>query len=82
MGDELTIKELYGTLKDNAKKNEVHLVSFTSKNTNHFLIKDYDEKNLLKINHKNSLDTILFIDTANTSYFSKTEKPKQASLET
>ena len=82
MGAELTIKELYGTLKDSAKKNEVHLVSFTSKNTNHFLIKDYDEKNLLKINHKNSLDNILFIDTANTAYFSKTEKPKQASLET
>ena len=53
MGDELTIKELYGTLKDSAKKNEVHLVSFTSKNINHYIIKDYDEKTLIKTNNKN-----------------------------
>ncbi len=80
MEDELTIKELYGALKDNAKKNEVHLVSFTSKNINHYLIKDYNDKTLLNTNNKNSLDDILFIDTANIAYFSKTEKPKQYSL--
>jgi len=80
MGDELTIKELYGTLKDSAKKNEVHLVSFTSKNINHYLIKDYDEKTLLNINNKNALDDILFIDTANTGSLGKTLKPEQTSL--
>ena len=32
------------------------------------------------IENSNSLDDILFIDTANIAYFSKTEKPKQYSL--
>ncbi len=77
---DLTVKELYSKLKNQAKKSEIHTVSMTNNSINHYISNNYNEKDYLKVEDLNEVKDINFVNTTSMGIFGSNEQPSYTSL--